>query len=150
MKKIIYQGTFDIFHWMHLESIRLAKASGDYLIVAVNSDKLVLEYKAKDPFFNEKERADIIRNLKYVDEVVIYDHFSPLPLYKEKEASVLVVCEEWEEKHLEEKEYVTSHEGKWVVLPYVKAEFMSKFKKHAAESFNSKNKLLCEDCHRKL
>ena len=81
MKKIIYQGTFDIFHWMHLESIRLAKASGDYLIVAVNSDKLVLEYKAKDPFFNEKERADIIRNLKYVDEVVIYDHFSPLPLY---------------------------------------------------------------------
>ncbi len=56
MKKVLFGGTFDIFHWMHLDSIRKAKATGDYLIMMVNSDRLVEEYKGKKPTFNQEER----------------------------------------------------------------------------------------------
>ena len=65
------QGTYDMFHIGHLNLINNAKAQCEYLIVGVNSDKLVEEYKHKTPVINEIERAEIVRNIKAVDECVI-------------------------------------------------------------------------------
>lgn len=65
------QGVFDMFHIGHLNLIKNAKARCDYLIVGVNSDKLVESYKHKTPVICEAERAEIVRNIKAVDEVVI-------------------------------------------------------------------------------
>lgn len=65
------QGTYDMFHIGHLKLINRAKEQCDYLIVGVNADKLVEEYKNKTPVIKEEERAEIVRNLKAVDECVI-------------------------------------------------------------------------------
>ena len=65
------QGVYDMFHIGHLNLINHAKEYCEYLIVGVNSDSLVEEYKHKTPVIRESERAEIIRNLKAVDEVVI-------------------------------------------------------------------------------
>ena len=65
------QGVFDMFHIGHLNLLNNAKAYCDYLIVGVNSDELVRSYKHKTPVIREAERAEIIRNIKAVDEVVI-------------------------------------------------------------------------------
>lgn len=65
------QGVYDMFHIGHLNLINHAKEYCDYLIVGVNADSLVEEYKHKTPVINETERAEIVRNIKAVDEVVI-------------------------------------------------------------------------------
>ena len=57
MKIIGYtQGTFDTLHFGHINLLEKAKQLCDYLIVGVNSDKLVREYKNKETIIKEKER----------------------------------------------------------------------------------------------
>ena len=48
-----------------------AKRRCDYLIVGVNTDELVESYKNKRPIVPLEERAEIVRSIKYVDEVII-------------------------------------------------------------------------------
>lgn len=150
MKKVLYGGAFDIFHWMHLESIRRAAAQGDYLIVAVNSDRLIGEYKKKVPFFNETERADIIRNLKFVDEVVIKDTFSDVELIKEHNVDVLVICGEWSDDKKEEAALMRERGGQLVTIPYLRTEKMPDLKKRFEELMAQKGKVLCEECHKSM
>lgn len=63
-------GVFDMFHIGHLNLIKNAKERCDYLIVGVNTDELVMEYKNKKPVVPLMERIQIIEALKYVDKVV--------------------------------------------------------------------------------
>ncbi|OAF71257.1 hypothetical protein A3Q56_00970 [Intoshia linei] len=62
-------GCFDMVHYGHCNAIRQAKELGDYLIVGVHSDAEILKHKGP-PVFNERERYDMIRALKWVDEVI--------------------------------------------------------------------------------
>lgn len=64
------QGVFDLFHVGHLNLLKNAKANCNKLIVGVNADELVQEYKHKTPVINYEERAAIVAAMKYVDEVV--------------------------------------------------------------------------------
>lgn len=65
------QGVYDMFHIGHLNLLNNAKEQCDYLIVGINSDELVQEYKHKIPVINENERKTIVENIKAVDEAVI-------------------------------------------------------------------------------
>ena len=65
------QGVYDMFHIGHLNLINHAKEYCEYLIVGVNADDLVIEYKRKTPIIHEKERQTIVANIKAVDECVI-------------------------------------------------------------------------------
>ena len=73
MEKVIgyTQGTFDMFHIGHLNLIKNAKRHCDYLIVGVNDDDLVESYKNKRPIVPLNERVEIVRAIKYVDEVIV-------------------------------------------------------------------------------
>ena len=74
----------DLFHAGHLNLIRQAKEFGDYLIVGIHSDEGVTSYKRR-PIINEKDRYEMARGCKYVDEVV--------------EAAPLIITEDFLEKH---------------------------------------------------
>ena len=63
-------GVYDMFHIGHLNLLRNAKALCEKLIVGVNTDELVFQYKRKHPVIGEVERLEIIRELRCVDEVV--------------------------------------------------------------------------------
>jgi cytidyltransferase-like protein len=72
---IIYlDGVFDLFHRGHLESIKIAKHLGDYLIIGVISDVDSTQYK-RSPIINEIDRCEILKNIKQVDEIIF-----PAPL----------------------------------------------------------------------
>ena len=76
------QGTFDMFHIGHLNLLKHAKEYCDILIVGVNADKLVEEYKHKTPVINQDERAEILHAIRYVDNVVICETLKKTEMHK--------------------------------------------------------------------
>ncbi|MDO8528598.1 MAG: adenylyltransferase/cytidyltransferase family protein [Nanoarchaeota archaeon] len=70
MKIIIASGYFDPIHIGHIEYLKLSKKLGDKLIVIVNNDAQCILKKTK-PFMYQKERVEILKSIKYVDEVFL-------------------------------------------------------------------------------
>ncbi len=70
-KKGYTQGVYDLFHVGHLNILNAAKQYCEYLIVGINADSLVEEYKNKKTVIREAERKLIVDNIKAVDETVI-------------------------------------------------------------------------------
>ena len=70
MKKVCISGYFDPLHIGHLEYINKAKELGDYLVVIVNNNSQCILKKGKF-FMDEKDRVEIVKNLKSVDEVFL-------------------------------------------------------------------------------
>lgn len=68
--RVITFGTFDLFHIGHLNVLKRCKDYGDYLIVGVSSDELN-EKKGKKSIIPLEERLEIIKSIKYVDEVFV-------------------------------------------------------------------------------
>ncbi len=72
-KIVLANGCFDFFHVGHIRYLAGAKAFGDCLIVAVNSDEQVRKLKgANRPLMPEKERAEMISALRFVDYVTVF------------------------------------------------------------------------------
>ena len=81
-KKIVTtNGSFDLFHAGHVELLEKAKSRGDILIVGINSDKSVREYKKKPgrPIIPEQFRAEAVAAIMYVDYVFLFDDLIPNP-----------------------------------------------------------------------
>lgn len=89
------QGTFDMFHIGHLNLINHARECCDYLIVGVNSDELVESYKNKKPVIPAEERAEIVRNLKAVDECVITTTLDKLQAYALYHFDAIFIGDDW-------------------------------------------------------
>ena len=73
-KKVIIgytTGVFDMFHIGHLNILKKAKACCDYLIVGISTDELVEHDKNKRPIIPFKDRCEIVKAIRYVDEVDI-------------------------------------------------------------------------------
>jgi glycerol-3-phosphate cytidylyltransferase len=69
MKKVLTYGTFDLFHRGHLNLLRRAKNFGDYLIVGVSTDEFN-RIKGKKTLISFEERMEIVKSIRYVDEVI--------------------------------------------------------------------------------
>ena len=74
--RIYVEGSFDLIHSGHFNAFRQAKKLGDVLVVGVNGDDEVLKNKGP-PVFSCKERAEIVRSCKWVDEVYEDAEYTP-------------------------------------------------------------------------
>ncbi len=74
MKVVWTNGCFDLLHEGHVRLLNFAKSSGDYLVVGVNSDRMIREMKGLDrPIYSENQRVFLLQNIRAVDEVVLFD-----------------------------------------------------------------------------
>lgn len=70
MTRVIVNGTFDVLHIGHIKLLNFAKAQGNYLVVAIDTDSRVKELKGPfRPVNTQEERKLLLENLKSVDEV---------------------------------------------------------------------------------
>ncbi len=67
-------GCFDLLHVGHVRYLQGARAEGDRLVVAVNSDSSVRRLKGEGrPILNEAARAELVAALACVNYVVVFD-----------------------------------------------------------------------------
>lgn len=69
MTRVYVDMVADLFHFGHVEFLRMASEAGDVLIVGVHSDATVEEYKRR-PIMTMRERMSVVAGCRYVDEVV--------------------------------------------------------------------------------
>ncbi len=73
-KVVLANGCFDILHVGHLRYLQGAKALGDILVVAINSDESMRSIKDPGrPILDEDERVALVSALRCVDYVVVFD-----------------------------------------------------------------------------
>jgi len=97
-KVVLTNGCFDLLHLGHLALLEAARSHGDILIVAINSDRSVMEIKGPSrPLIPEGERAEVLSSLESVDRVVSYDEPTPLRLIEALVPDVLVKGADWGE-----------------------------------------------------
>lgn len=76
-------GAFDLFHVGHLNLLRHAKEQCDLLVAGVVSDEMLREVKGIEPVIPTSERAEIVRQIRYVDNVHIETTPSKLDAWNE-------------------------------------------------------------------
>ena len=84
-----------MFHIGHLNLINHAKEYCDYLIVGVNADTLVQEYKHKLPVIKEQDRQTIVANIKAVDKCVIAETLDKEKALDEYHFDAIFIGDDW-------------------------------------------------------
>ena len=96
-KLVFTNGCFDILHVGHVRYLSQARALGDALVVAVNSDQSVRENKGDGrPIVPENERAEVLSALACVDYVFIFDEATPQRIIDIIVPDVLIKGADWE------------------------------------------------------
>lgn len=115
-------GVFDLFHVGHLEYLLNAKSYCEKLIVGVNDDAIVWEYKKRKPVIPCQDRMKIVSALKCVDDVIKVSIRDEVNAHSEIYFDVLFMSEAWKEdyfyKDIEEKMANMGADVIW--LPYKK------------------------------
>jgi len=122
-KKVVFtNGCFDVLHLGHLDLLTRARALGDALVVAINSDSSVRRLKGpKRPVFPENERGEILSALSMVDYVCTFDEDTPLEAILEIRPDILVKGADWTNNIVGSRE-VESWGGKVVALPLIEGQ----------------------------
>jgi asparagine synthase (glutamine-hydrolysing) len=114
-------GVFDLFHVGHLNILKRSKELCDCLIVAVTKDDLV-SYKGKKAYINEKDRLEIVKSCKYVDEAIYQENHDKFEAWEKIKYDVLFVGDDWKGNDNWKKwENQLNNVGKQVIyIPYTK------------------------------
>jgi len=120
-KKIAFtNGCFDILHPGHTRYLYKARASADFLVVALNSDASLKALKGPGrPILPEEARAELLAALGFVDAVVIFDEDTPLTLIKKLLPDVLVKGADWSEEEIVGADVVKEAGGEVKRIPVV-------------------------------
>ena len=120
-KKIVFtNGCFDLLHPGHVNYLEQAKALGDILVVAINSDQSVRRLKGNDrPILDQNIRSIMLAALRWVDYVTIFDDPDPLKLIALLEPDILVKGGDWRLQDIVGRELVEARGGRVFSLPFV-------------------------------
>jgi D-beta-D-heptose 7-phosphate kinase/D-beta-D-heptose 1-phosphate adenosyltransferase len=123
-KKIAFtNGCFDILHVGHIRYLREAKKTADILVLALNSDSSVRSLKGDErPLIPEKERAEIIAALEFIDFVTIFPELTPLELINYLKPDILIKGGDWPEEKVVGREEIKKWGGRVAIIPEVEGK----------------------------
>ena len=117
---VFTNGCFDLLHRGHVHTLRRAKAAGDVLIVAINSDRSVKSIKAPQrPILPETDRVELIAAMEMVDYVILFDEPDPYKLIAAIKPQVLAKGGDWSSEKIIGAEIVEAAGGRVEVIPYL-------------------------------
>ncbi|MDD5731242.1 MAG: D-glycero-beta-D-manno-heptose 1-phosphate adenylyltransferase [Candidatus Omnitrophica bacterium] len=121
-KKIVFtNGCFDLLHYGHVKYLQDAKAKGDILVVAINTDASVKKIKGpKRPIVGEKDRAKVIAALASVDYVTLFNEDTPLKTIRALKPDILVKGADWNKKAIVGSDLVSGYGGKVATINFIK------------------------------
>lgn len=112
---VFTNGVFDVLHPGHVRYLRDARALGNALIVAVNSDRSVRANKGPArPVNPEQERAEVLLALGSVDAAVIFDEETPHAIISAIQPDILVKGADWGPDHIVGRDLVEARGGRVV------------------------------------
>ena len=120
-RRIVFtNGCFDLLHVGHLSYLSEARAIGDCLVVAINTDRSVHAIKGPSrPILPENERAEILAALEMVDFVTFFDEPTPQRIIEEVQPDALVKGADWPIDGIVGREVVWARGGQVVNIPIV-------------------------------
>jgi rfaE bifunctional protein nucleotidyltransferase chain/domain len=119
-KVVFTNGVFDILHVGHVRYLEQARALGDALVVAINSDASVRELKGVGrPLINEHERSEILAAMRAVSYVCVFDEVSPRSLIAALLPDVLVKGGDYSLDEIHGREEVERSGGRVVRVHFV-------------------------------
>ncbi len=117
---VLTNGCFDLLHPGHVALLEAARAEGDLLVVALNSDASVSRLKGEErPLIPEQERAETLLALEAVDRVVLYAEDTPAVVIEALLPDVLVKGADWALDHIVGRDVVEASGGRVVRVPLV-------------------------------
>lgn len=121
-KKIVFtNGCFDILHSGHVQYLEKAKACGDILIVAVNTDASIRKIKGKlRPIINQTDRTKVLAALSCVDYVTLFAQDTPLSIIQKIKPDVLIKGADWSKETIVGADFVSKLGGKVTVIKLLK------------------------------
>jgi D-glycero-beta-D-manno-heptose 1-phosphate adenylyltransferase len=137
-KRVVFtNGCFDLLHPGHTRYLAEARALGDALVVAINSDRSVRALKGPSrPILPESERAEVIAALRCVDLVTTFDDLTPRDLLARMLPQVLVKGADWGPANIVGREEVEAAGGVVVSVPVVPGFSTSEIIRKAATVLN--------------
>jgi len=136
--RIYTGGTFDCFHWGHAELLkRLKEMAGTdgVVIVSLNTDEFIEEYKKQKPIMSYKEREAVLLSCKYVDLVVPnIGGADSKPAILAANANLIAIGSDWLGKDYMKqmsfsKEWLEDHNIGLAYIPYTKGISTTEIKK---------------------
>jgi glycerol-3-phosphate cytidylyltransferase len=111
-----------LFHRGHIEFLKKARLLGERLIVAVNGDQMVADYK-RQPFYSEQDRLELIKSCRYVDEAFIIKKYDNKEYIEKYKIDAIVHGDDWEIKSYMQQirvteTYLKSKNTQLVLVPY--------------------------------
>lgn len=123
---VFTNGCFDLLHEGHAAYLAEARALGDFLIVAVNTDRSVERLKGPGrPIVPEADRAALVAALAAVDRVVLFDEDTPQRLIARLLPDVLVKGGDYHPSQVVGAPEVEAAGGRVVIVPLLEGRSTS-------------------------
>jgi rfaE bifunctional protein nucleotidyltransferase chain/domain len=117
LKVVLANGCFDVLHAGHIRHLEGARALGDLLVVAINSDSQVAQLKGEGrPILPARERAEIVASLESVNFVTIFEEPTVTELILALKPDVHAKGTDYTAETVPERDVVRSYGGRVAIV----------------------------------